>query len=328
MMSRDKVTGMILGVGVGDALGMPVETFSYERVKDTYGKVDKYLVPDGHKWFNGHKAGTCTDDTQLTIAVAEGLIASGGKPSMDHQVQSHVKAFKESTSGWGPTTREALRRLSNGASWNVAGTREGKITGLGNGCPMKIAPAALLLMQDIPQTGDFLADLCSMTHQTSVAVSSGLAHAFGLSYCLESESNEFNPSDFVKFALYGSRKGKSRYPETLTEEDLTERLALCDNFADYTPERCVEEFQGGRCYVYCSLPFSYMFFLRNPTSIEALYEVVTAGGDADTNGSMVAAMLGALNGTKVFPAHLVDDLQGKDGLLDLANRLCDVFKIP
>jgi ADP-ribosylglycohydrolase len=113
----------------------------------------------------------------------------------------------------------------------------------------------------------------------------------------------------------------------LTEEDITTRLALCENYYTYPPERCVEEFQNGRCYVYCSLPFTYMFFLRNPTSIDSLYEVVSAGGDADSNGSMLAAMLGALNGTKVFPAHLVDELDGKDALLDLANRLCDVFKI-
>jgi len=324
--TRDRVCGMLLGVGVGDALGMPVETFPHQRVKDTYGKVDQYLVPDGHKWFNGHKAGTCTDDTQLSLAVGEGLILSGGKPDMETQVQAHVNAFRESTSGWGPTTREALRRLSNGASWKVAGAKEGKITGLGNGCPMKIAPAALLLLQNIPDTTSFLADLCGMTHQTSVAVSSGLAHAFGLSYCLES-GDTFNTDEFVDMVLWGSDQGRKYFPETLTEEDITERLRLCKQYADYAPEKCVADFQNGRCYVYCSLPFSYMFFLRNPKSIEALYEVVSAGGDADTNGSMVAALLGALNGTKVFPSHLVDGLQGKDALIDLANRLCDIFRI-
>jgi len=326
-MNRDKVTGMLLGVGIGDALGMPVETFSHQRVKETYGRLEKYLVPDGHKWFDGHKAGTCTDDTQLSAAVAEGLIASGGKPDMDAQVTAHVKAFRESTSGWGSTTREALRRLANGAAWNVAGTREGKITGLGNGCSMKIAPASLLLMQNIPHSSDFLANLCSMTHQTSVAVSSGLAQAFALSYCMKSQPADFNPADFVQFALYGSRKGKSYYLETLNEDDLTTRLALCDQYKDYTPERCVAEFQNGRCYVYCSLPFSYMFFLRNPTSVDSLYDVVSAGGDADTNGSMVGALLGALNGVSVFPEHLVEQLSAKDQLVDLANRLCNVFKI-
>jgi ADP-ribosylglycohydrolase len=82
-----------------------------------------------------------------------------------------------------------------------------------------------------------------------------------------------------------------------------------------------------RCYVYCSLPFSYMFFLRNFTSIESLYEVVSQGGDADTNASMVGALLGALNGISIFPDHLVDELEAKDQLVDAANRLCEVFKI-
>jgi ADP-ribosylglycohydrolase len=51
-----------------------------------------------------------------------------------------------------------------------------------------------------------------------------------------------------------------------------------------------------------------MFFLKNPYSIDSLYEVINAGGDADSNGSMVAALLGALNGPFIFPSHLVHGL--------------------
>ena len=91
-LSQDRIQGMLLGVGIGDALGRCCEGLDYERVKSLYGKVDKYLVPNG--WPEGHKTGVTTDDTQLTLVVAEGLLLSGGKPNMDAQVQAHVRAYR------------------------------------------------------------------------------------------------------------------------------------------------------------------------------------------------------------------------------------------
>jgi ADP-ribosylglycohydrolase len=70
-----------------------------------------------------------------------------------------------------------------------------------------------------------------------------------------------------------------------------------------------------------------MFFLRQPKSVEALYDVVSAGGDTDTNGSVAGSLLGALDGTAVFPAHLVEELEAVDRLVKTANRLCDLFGI-
>jgi ADP-ribosylglycohydrolase len=181
--------------------------------------------------------------------------------------------------------------------------------------------------QDIPGAAAFIADLCSLTHQTTVAVSAGLAHAFGLAYCLDADPATFNAAEFVEVVVNASRIGRDYFPETLNEDDITERLALCHDYALWSPERCMAEFENGRCYVYCSLPFSYMIFLRNPTSIESLYDVVNATLDRDTTGSMTGALLGALNGTSIFPAHLVNELEAKDQLVEVGHRLCDVLKI-
>lgn len=318
MKTRDRAIGMLLGVGIGDALGRCCEGMDYQSVKSTFGKVDKYIIQND--WPEGRKAGVGTDDTSLTLVVAQGLLLSGGKPDMDAQVQAHVGAHQDSF-GWGRKTWEVIRRLRNGVPWQTAGA-----TNAGNGCAMKIAPAALLLHQDVPGAAHYIADLCSMTHRTSVAVSAGLAQAFALAYCLRSGAEDFDPAEFVRVVVSASQKGRDYFPDTLTEDDITERLALCVDYAEWPPERCVAEMENGRGYVFCSLPFSYMFFLRNPKSIESLYEVVSAGGDADTNGSMVGALLGALNGTRVFPDHLVDELDAKDRLVDVANRFCGLFK--
>ena len=108
----------------------------------------------------------------------------------------------------------------------------GNVTGTGNATAMKISPAALLLHQGISGSVEFIVDLCSITHQTSVAISAGLAQAFALSHCIDSDPDEFNPGEFVQSVLHGSRIGKRYFPETLNEEDITDRLALCENYAD------------------------------------------------------------------------------------------------
>jgi ADP-ribosylglycohydrolase len=110
-------------------------------------------------------------------------------------------------------------------------------------------------------------------------------------------------------------------------DDLAERLKLVTQYKQYDAQRCIEEFGGGSCYCYHSMPFLYMFFLRNPHSVDALYDVVSAGGDADTNGSMVGAMLGAYNGQSVFPKHLVDGLYEKDLILKAANEFCSCLGV-
>lgn len=66
-----------------------------------------------------------------------------------------------------------------------------------------------------------------------------------------------------------------------------------------------------------------MFFLRKPHSIEALYDVISAGGDTDTNGSMVGALLGALNGPNIFPDHLIEGLDQEKEIMLVANRFYD-----
>jgi ADP-ribosylglycohydrolase len=318
---------MFLGVAIGDALGMPVETFDANRIAKDYGLVDKYFTPDGHKWFDGEESGSITDDTQLTLAVAKGLIASEGKLRMKDQVETHVEAFKDSTAGWGKTTREAIRRLANGASH----VHSGKLGfgGTGNGVPMKIAPLGVLAAgpgRNIadPKIVNFIVNMTQMTHRTSLSVSAALAQTFAVSYCLQAE--EFDAGVFLDFILTMSEKGRHIFSDTL-EDDLTDRLELLKDYQEYDAVKCIEDFGGGHCYVYHSLPFTYAFFMRNPHKIEALYDVVSAGGDTDTNGSMVGALLGALNGKDIFPEHLLTGLKPLQEVTSIANEFCDILGI-
>ena len=119
-MNKDKVRGMFLGCAIGDSLGMCVEGWDADRIKETHGRIETYIDPKGHKYHDGMRAGSTTDDTQLTITVAEALIEADGV-DLDVQAAHHVKAFKKHTGGWGRTTREAIEKLANGVHWKESG---------------------------------------------------------------------------------------------------------------------------------------------------------------------------------------------------------------
>jgi len=321
MKKSDKVKAMFRGCFIGDALGMPVETWDANRITNTYGRVDKMLVPDGHKWFNGEPAGSYTDDTQLTLAVAEGILLAPGL-NMQTQAIHHYLAFKDSVKGWGNATRESVRRIGNGANRSESGQSDGK----GNGVAMKISPVGAYSIQNNDTRGEainFTIELAKMTHKTSVGVSSGLAQMVAIQYCLENTVKTFDPELFVFQICSASAIGESVYEPDA--DNLTDRFDLLSNnkHKDFTPERTIAEFGGGSCYAYNSLPFTYAFFLNNYKSIDSLYDVVNAGGDTDSNGSMLAALLGALHGPKIFPQHLIEGLV-PDQLAKL-DRIADDF---
>jgi ADP-ribosylglycohydrolase len=163
-----------------------------------------------------------------------------------------------------------------------------------------------------------------MTHCTSMAVTSGFAQTLAVHHCLLSSPGSFDVKAFVRTVVDAGSLGHSFLPHTITEDDLGERLKLLERHEEYPPERIIEEFRGSP-YVFESLPFTLMFFVRNPLTIDTMFDCVSSGGDADSNASMLGALLGALHGTSIFPEHLVAGLQGRDAVLAVADQFFEKF---
>lgn len=323
-MNRDRIEGMFLGLAIGDALGMPVETFSAQKITETYGRVTSYLKPDGHKWFAGEPAGMTTDDTQLSLAVAEALIENG--LCMDTHAKFHINALHESTKGWGHSTRNSIRRLANGTHWKKCAEGD---SGVGNGVVMKIAPIAPLLSLGVYpylSISDFVSSLNDMTHKTAVSAAAAQVHLNMMEECLNARS----PQQFARQSFEWMEIVAAREEQNYVEADdvLSVRLKILNNcYKSLTTEQIIEQFGAGTCYCYNSLPFSYAFLLKNPESIETLYDVISAGGDTDSNGSIVGAALGALHGKSIFPDELISGLLDRERVMDVADLFCEKFGI-
>lgn len=335
-ISRDKVRGMFLGIAIGDALGMPVETLSGKEIAEKYGRITNYIRPDGHKWFNGKEAGTWTDDTQLSLVVAESLIAKRGI-DLDDLAARHVAELATARNfGWGSSTRESVERLASGIHWSQSGKSDKPNRGFGNGVAMKVAPigAWLASFADkeklLPEDLLNIDRLALMTHYTDMAVASAYVHIITIYPCL----NLAEPrKDLLILLEEPERKLEFGKYSPEIKDKLADRFELINTMYDsgtlsaMTAQDISKIFGGGTSYVYNSLPLSNAFFQRSPHSIESLFDTVNAGGDTDTNGSIVGSLLGALNGTSIFPKELIDGLWQKDHILNVADRFCDTFRI-
>jgi ADP-ribosyl-[dinitrogen reductase] hydrolase len=344
-ITREKVRGMILGTAIGDALGIPVETWTREQIKEKYPEgVRDYKVPDGHKWYNGQPAGTWSDDTILTLATIKGILRNNSF-DLDDQAKEMVIAMQEAMKGapvggsgvpgWGYTTVRAVRNLANNVPWSESGKTTDPKLGHGNGVVMRqspIAPWAILVGWNNSSDLSFdefnqrMIAFSAMTHYTLQSAIASYTHNEMLVTLLGFDSPSF--SNVFRYCRMLFDKIKSSYLTpvlTPTNIDMWEQFDKVSQSLGWDTDKIIAEFGGGSCNVGHSLPFSYAFFVNNHKTIQVLYDVIEAGGDTDTNGSIVGSMLGALHGEAIFPEHLVNGLQGKDEILALTDKFCDTL---
>jgi ADP-ribosylglycohydrolase len=114
-----------------------------------------------------------SDDTQLTLATCEAIVAAGEpEPSA---IAEHMRIWFSAgeITGVGSSTLKALRDLEAGAHWALAGARGERAAG--NGAAMRAAPLAFLLDPQEPNHRVRLRDIARITHHHDEAYIGALA---------------------------------------------------------------------------------------------------------------------------------------------------------
>lgn len=311
---QEKFRGCLMGVALGDALGMPVEMMSRSEIlklNEGKGIVD-FVGPIQDKISDARNLKACstTDDWQLTEVVAQSLIYCRGFNLWD-QALRHVAALEAGIFGWGRTTRENIQEIklffdSRGKTGrspqNTLRDLEG--AGGGNGVAMKIAPLALAAAAQNREGRGDITMLAGLTHSKSFAVSAGmiLGHLIFLhagNFEIISSSNPINqatPKEILDELLNSFID--------LTDTTIAKLRSLHGNFNKILSEPidyCVD-LLGNGCLASESVPLAIAISLRNPYDFQAgLLEAANAGGDTDTISSMVGAILGSKLGLASVP---------------------------
>ncbi len=283
---KSKFTGALIGSAVGDALGAPVEGYSMKKVSSVYGEDWKMI------------SGRYTDDTEMMIGVAESLIENKGFNGEDM-----AKRFIENYDpkrGYGPGSKEALRRLSEGESWKEASKKLfGGKGSYGNGAAMRIAPVGIFYYDDVDRLRETAYKSSHITHSNELGKEGAALQAFSIALAMqervEKEGMLLELKEFVENEVY---KEKIRKIEMFFEKE-----------AEVDKKEVISELGSGE-EAFNSVPTAIYSFIRSNSFKDAVVYAVSLGGDTDTIAAMTGAISGAYYGEEAIPKEWVERLEG------------------
>lgn len=302
MEKRERYTGAIFGLAVGDALGTTIEF----RPPGTFEPVTEMI---GGGPF-GLQPGQWTDDTSLALCLAESLVECNGFDAKD-QMERYVRWYRHghlSSTGHcfdiGGTTSYGLRAFEKTGE-PYSGSTEKRMAG--NGSLMRLAPVPLFFANE-PALGIAMSGESSRTTHGSILCVDACRYFGGL--------------------IIGAVNGASK------EELLSDRYSPVPGYWDENP--LVEEVDmvargsfkikeppaiRGTGYVVDALEAALWAFHKANTFEEGVLLAVNLGDDADTTGAIYGQIAGAFYGIHAIPSRWLDILALRDTIESLAEKL-------
>lgn len=323
---RDKVRGAIVGVAIGDALGMPVEGLLPKTIKKHFGVINSYRTPNPKCCSPYHtlKRGQWTDDTQLTTVIGESIVENKGI-NYDDIAGRHAKALQADRRGWGKATINGCQRILSGANWWESGEKDAA----GNGPPMKIAPIGVLYGLDVINRFDMVTaciNISKMTHEDPRAATASIAQSYLVGKAIKGNIDTLF-SDIEELPLL-LEQIEEVFNENISREDLFfTKLEYAIELSKCEDDKEMREKIGIKSFVNESVVFTYAMILKYGKNIqECMEKIINQGGDADTTGALAGSILGATYGYSNFPDRWRWGLEERSRLVKLADDLFELSK--
>jgi len=297
----DQFVGAMLGVMTGDALGRAGKDHTPEELLERESF--------GHDMIGGFY----TEDTEMTMIVAETLIESG--EIEPHDLSQRLGSGVNPMRGHNPGELEVYYRLQQGMDWRDANRvvfEEGSY-GVGGSC--RAVPIGLYYQHDLNTLVEAAAMAARVTHAHPIGEAGAVTVALAVGLAVQQPT----PRD-----MYDTIQD---WLAATGYADFLPYLApLHDLLESWPSPPQVVEVLGHRLTVQECVPAALYSVLRHPDSFEkAVIFAVNLGGDADTIGAITGGIIGAYHGVKAIPKRWLNRLEnedrGRDAMTELAKRL-------
>ena len=303
-----KVEGMLLGVSIGDSLGVTSEGMLVSDRNWRYGEIRDY-IPNRYV---DKAIGFPSDDTQLTFWALEQMVADGGF------VPDHVagRFLNDRIFGLGSSVRKFLQNYSSGMPWYRSGPASA-----GNGALMRISP---ILIPHLKTGGTDIwvdAALCAMiTHNDTSSISACIAFVAMLWELLDMGSSP-GPrwwleryveaaKDLEGGTVYRPRGGQFMEYSGPAWQFVQEKVTWATKLNLPVAEACNAWHSGA--FLLETLPsVIYILMRHGHDPEEAIVRAVNDTKDNDTIAAVVGAAVGALRGKKAIPKKWIENLSGR-----------------
>ncbi|MFF0905040.1 UNVERIFIED_CONTAM: ADP-ribosylglycohydrolase family protein [Kocuria sp. CPCC 205316] len=297
---HDRVHGMLTGTAVGDGLGAPFE--------------GREVVPATAltRWAFSSQALHHTDDTVMTLVLAEHLSHQGGINQAVLASDFAVAWHHEPLRGYGPGAAQVLAAVLGGTAWRQAAVSVFPTGSWGNGAAMRAAPVAAV-SRTVLEAAHLGRRSAEITH----------AHEHGLhGAALQAAAAHLALHSDLSVALDAAAFLDQLHPVVPSRawhEKLLEIRALLARQAG--PEEAAA-LLGHDVSALGSVPLAVYVFLARAESPEAAFRfAVSCGGDTDTIAAMTGALIGARHGHTRLPAAWTTRLEAAHQITATAARL-------
>jgi len=307
-MKNRKVSleGCLLGTAIGDAIGLPFEGLSRQRISRLVAG------PLKHRFFFGK--GMISDDTEHTCMVAQSLIASKGEPTrFRKQLARRLRWWLLGLpAGIGLATSRSILKLWLGVSPEKSG-----VWSAGNGPAMRSAIIGVYAGDDGEKLKALVTQSTLLTHRDPKALRGALLVAQFAAYNASVE--EFDREKLIE-------KLSSLYQDDATMQDLVQNVIRSVNNNESAQTFCQSMGwqKGVSGYIYQTVPVALHIALRHPHDYQsAITEVVMCGGDTDTVAAIVGGMVGAGCGRIGIPDTWINNMMEWPRSINWMTRLAN-----
>lgn len=289
---KDRITGCLVGLAVGDALGAPLEFHSRREIRNRFPQGLREMIASPQR-----QKGVYTDDTQMALLIAESLLDKNGFAAQD--LAKRFERWARTAPDVGLQTRAVVtmaRYLQDPEACAARYYADRPGDSAGNGALMRCAPVALFCLHSIEQLVELSRASSRVTHCDPKAQSS----------CVILNT-------WIRAAILENvRDARSEALSLLNEADRSpwQRLMQIEGYK--------EEDIASTGYTVHTLEAAAWSFLITESFEEAVVRAANLGYDADTTAAVCGALAGAYYGYEAIPLTWRNDLQNEKRIRELS----------
>jgi len=278
--------GCLIGLAIGDALGMPFEGLSFEKIRceDVIKRINR-------DW---------TDDTEQALILAESIANTVYFSPEDFS--NKLKNAKLSQF-YGPTSKKAIEKLKMGYSWKDSG-----IISDTDGAAMRVASIGLVYHFNYNLVEDYAIISSVVTHKGNSAIAASVAVAIAIA-CIINEDERL-VEEVVKRC--------ERYDNLVAE-----KIEYAFQIRNANLEKAVKEI-GNSIMAFDAIPLAFYCYFSSKTFEKAVIKAVCSGGDTDTIAAITGAMKGAEVGIERIPENF-KKIKDYDKIIETADKLYKTY---
>jgi ADP-ribosyl-[dinitrogen reductase] hydrolase len=283
----DRIKGGLFGLAIGDALGGTTEFMSPREIEEAYGYLTE--IRGGGVW--DLDPGEVTDDTMMTLCVAEGILQNPSYP-IEAIGEQFLQWYRTNPKDIGNIIRQAFVQYRG--DWFKAAFLVDQDMGQsgGNGSLMRCLPVALAYpkLDDIERVSRLQSKMTHYDEDCSDACVLYNRIAFRL---LHGEQLE---------AAIRAEVAGTLYENSLYEEP------------DCPPSG----------YVVHTFRWVLHHLLQSASFSEVVQRAANRGGDSDTIGAIAGGLAGIYYGYEQLPRQYAEAILVRGQLVEMADRLYEL----